>query len=108
MFLFFFFFFPQISGRLTYPSLCQIKNLQNLPEKTLLENGISSCFPDDQICNLLNCDADKEGSVASPLQVHPLVFSLQSKGKKQLCYIRHSYLMQVTANLDSKISVTKV
>ena len=57
----------KISRRLTYPLVCQVKNLQNLPEKTLLENGISSCFPDDQISNLLNCDADKKGSVASPL-----------------------------------------
>lgn len=61
--------------------MCHVKNLQNLPEKTLLENGISSCFPDDQISNLLNCDADKKGSIANPLQVRPLVLSLQSKGR---------------------------
>lgn len=69
-----------ISGGLIYPSACRVKDQQNLPEKTLLENGISSCFPDNQICDLLNGDADKKGSVASPLQVCPLVFSLQSKG----------------------------
>lgn len=97
-----------ISGGLINPSSCQVKDQQNLPEKTLLENGISSCFPDDQICNLLNGDADKKGSVASPLQVCPLVFSLQSKGKnKQLCYIQHSCLVEATVNLGRKISVTK-
>lgn len=57
--------------------LGKVKDQQNLPEKTLLENGISSCFPDNQICDLLNGDADKKGSVASPLQ--PSCESIRNK-----------------------------
>lgn len=44
-----------------------------VPEEALPENGIPPSFPDDQISHLLNGDADKEGRVASPLQIRALV-----------------------------------
>lgn len=37
-----------------------------VPEETLLEDGIPPGFPDDQICYLLDHDANKESRVACP------------------------------------------
>lgn len=37
-----------------------------VPEETLLEDGIPPGFPDDQICYLLDHDANKECCVARP------------------------------------------
>lgn len=52
-----------------------------IPEKPLLENGVPSRLPDDQICHLLNSDTDKEGRVAMVLQNLPLVECLQKNNK---------------------------
>lgn len=46
---------------------------QTVPEEALLEDGVSPGFPDDQICYLLDQDADKEGGIARPFQAFPLV-----------------------------------
>lgn len=37
-----------------------------ISEQTLLEDGIPAGFPDDQVCYLLDHDADKESRVARP------------------------------------------
>lgn len=85
-------------------------HLHNSPEEALAENGISACFPDDQISHLLDGDADKEGRVASPLQVQALVFGLQSRGNTKKRFnsapaISHRSLQASVGGLFQFISV---
>lgn len=57
-----------------------------IPEEPLLEDGVPAGLSDDQICYLLDHDGNKEGCVACPFQVFPLVprLSIGRRGDSEI------------------------